>query len=58
MTAGRGSAHFAEIYGAAMPEETASRITDNIIAEMQDWANWPLDAGVCKSPAGLKRRYF
>jgi hypothetical protein len=41
-----------------MPEETASRITDNIIAEMQDWANWPLDAGVCKSPAGLKRRYF
>jgi len=38
------SAHFAEIYGASVSKETVSRITDTVIAEMQEWASRPLDA--------------
>ena len=44
MTTGEISAHFAEIYGAAVSKETISRITDKVVAEMQEWANRPLDA--------------
>jgi putative transposase len=44
LTTGEISAHFAEIYGAAVSKETISRITDKVVAEMNDWANRPLDA--------------
>jgi len=44
MTMGEISAHFAEIYGASVSKETISRITDKVVAEMNDWANRPLDA--------------
>ncbi|GLZ38131.1 IS256 family transposase [Actinokineospora sp. NBRC 105648] len=43
MTTGDISAHFAEIYGSSISKETISRITDKVVAEMQDWANRPLD---------------
>src|SRR6187399_725423 len=43
MTTGEISAHFAEIYGASVSKETISRITDTVVAEMQDWAARPLD---------------
>jgi putative transposase len=44
MTTGDISAHFAEIYGASVSKETISRITDKVVAEMNDWASRPLDA--------------
>ena len=44
MTTGDISAHFAEIYGASVSRETVSRITDKVVAEMNDWASRPLDA--------------
>jgi putative transposase len=44
MTTGDISAHFAEIYGASVSKETISRITDKVVAEMNEWANRPLDA--------------
>jgi hypothetical protein len=44
LTTGEISAHFAEIYGASVSKETVSRITDKAIAEMNEWANRPLDA--------------
>ncbi|KZB84785.1 hypothetical protein AVL48_31765 [Amycolatopsis regifaucium] len=44
MTTGDISAHFAEIYGSSVSKETISRITDKVVAEMQDWASRPLDA--------------
>src|SRR6202046_20884 len=43
LTTGEISAHFAEIYGAAVSKETVSRITDRVIEEMQGWQNRPLD---------------
>lgn len=43
MTSGEISAHFAEIYGASVSKETISRITDKVVAEMNDWASRPLD---------------
>jgi transposase-like protein len=44
LTTGEISAHFAEIYGASISKETISRITDKVVAEMQEWASRPLDA--------------
>jgi putative transposase len=44
LTSGEISAHLAEIYGASVSKETISRITDKVVAEMNDWANRPLDA--------------
>jgi putative transposase len=44
LTTGEISAHFAEIYGAAVSRETVSRITEKVVAEMQEWATRPLDA--------------
>ena len=44
LTTGEISAHFAEIYGASVSKETISRITDKVVAEMNDWAGRPLDA--------------
>ncbi|MGQ4601659.1 transposase, partial [Nocardia sp. R6R-6] len=43
LTTGEISAHFAEIYGASVSKETVSRITDKVIAEMQEWSARPLD---------------
>jgi len=45
LTTGEISAHFAEIYGASISKETVSRITESVIAEMQDWVSRPLDSG-------------
>src|SRR6478672_7831559 len=44
LTTGEISAHFADIYGASVSKETISRITDTVVAEMQDWAARPLDS--------------
>ena len=44
LTTGEISAHFAEIYGASISRETVSRITEKVVAEMQEWASLPLDA--------------
>jgi len=44
LTTGEISAHFAEIYGASVSKETVSRITDNVVAEMNEWTNRSLDA--------------
>src|SRR5919107_3319142 len=43
MTTGEISAHFAEIYGASVSKETISRITDKVVAEMNEWSTRPLD---------------
>ncbi|WUC07776.1 IS256 family transposase [Nocardia sp. NBC_00565] len=43
LTTGEISAHFAEIYGALVSKETVSRITDKVVAEMQEWSCRPLD---------------
>jgi transposase-like protein len=44
LTTGDISAHFNEIYGASVSKETISRITDKVVAEMNEWASRPLDA--------------
>lgn len=44
LTTGEISAHFSEIYGASVSKETVSRITDKVVAEMQEWASRPPDA--------------
>lgn len=44
LTTGGISAHFAEIYGASVSNETVSRITDQVIAEMSEWQSRPLDS--------------
>ena len=43
LTTGEISAHFAEIYGASVSKETISRITESVVAQMQEWASRPLD---------------
>jgi putative transposase len=43
LTTGEISAHFAQIYGAAVSKDTISRITDNVIEEMQGWSARPLE---------------
>ena len=42
LTTGDISAHFAEVYGASPSLETISRITDELIQEMNDWKSRPL----------------
>src|SRR3954468_24054906 len=44
LTTGEISAHFSEIYGASISKETVSRITDKVVAEMNEWSSRPLDA--------------
>jgi putative transposase len=39
------SAYFAEIYGASVSKETVSRITDKVVAEMNEWTDRPLEGG-------------
>ena len=43
LTTGEISAHFEQIYGAAMSKDTISRITDKVVEEMTEWQNRPLD---------------
>jgi Transposase and inactivated derivatives len=43
LTTGEISAHFAEIYGASVPKETISQITDKVLEEMASWCSRPLD---------------
>jgi transposase-like protein len=42
LTTGEISAHFAEVYGAAIGKDTVSRITDTVDEEMQAWTSRPL----------------
>jgi transposase-like protein len=37
-------AHFRDIYGASVSKETVSRITDKVVAEMEEWSHRPLDS--------------
>lgn len=46
LTTGEISAHFHDIYGASVSKETVSRITDKVVAEMEEWSHRPLDPGV------------
>src|SRR5437764_4048413 len=43
LTTGEISAHFHDIYGASVSKETVSRITDAVVAEMEEWSHRPLD---------------
>lgn len=42
LTTGEISAHFKEIYGASVSRETVSRITERVVAEMNEWSSRPL----------------
>lgn len=44
LTTGEIRTHFAEIYGASVSKETISRITDKVVAEMDEWSARPLDS--------------
>src|SRR5947209_995901 len=44
LTTGEISAHFRDIYGASVSKETVPRITDAVVAEMEEWSNRPLDS--------------
>lgn len=43
LTTGETSAHFADIYGAAVSKDTISRITDKVLEEMTAWHTRPLE---------------
>jgi putative transposase len=43
LTTGEIASHFGEIYGAQVSKETISRITDKVIADMNEWTSRPLD---------------
>ena len=43
LTTGEISAHFEQIYGAAVSKDTVSRITDKVLEEMASWSNRPLE---------------
>jgi transposase-like protein len=43
LTTGEISAHFADVYGAAISKDTISRITDRVLEEMQTWWSRPLE---------------
>ena len=42
LTTGEISAHFAEVYGASVSKDTVSRITDQVVEDMQAWSSRPL----------------
>lgn len=44
LTTGEISAHFADIYGASVSRDTVSRITETVVAEMEEWKHRPLDS--------------
>ena len=43
LTTGEIQAHLEEMYGATVSRDTVSRITDQIVADMNAWQNRPLD---------------
>lgn len=43
LTTGEVPAHLAEVYGAEVPKDTISNITDRVPGEMADWQARPLD---------------
>jgi hypothetical protein len=43
LTTGEIAAHFADVFGARVSKDTISRITENVIGEMTEWQNRPLD---------------
>jgi putative transposase len=43
LTTGEISAHFADVYGASVPKDTVSTITDRVLEEMQAWWARPLE---------------
>lgn len=43
LTTGEVAAHFADVYGAEVSKDTVSRITDKVVAEMDEWRNRPLE---------------
>jgi putative transposase len=43
LTHGEISAHFADVYGASVSEDTVSRITDRVLEEMTTWWARPLE---------------
>ena len=43
LTTGEIAAHFDEVYGAKVSKDTISRTTDEVLDEMAEWRDWPLD---------------
>jgi transposase-like protein len=43
LTTGEVAAHFEEVYGAKVSRDTISRITDQVLEEMAEWRDRPLD---------------
>ena len=43
LTHGEIAAHLAEVYGAEVPEQTISTITDRVMEGMAEWQSLPLD---------------
>jgi transposase-like protein len=37
------SAHLVEVYGAGVGKDQVSRITEAVVAELNEWQNRPLD---------------
>jgi len=44
LTHGEIAAHLAEVYGAEVPEQTITTITDRVMEGLADWQSRPLDA--------------
>lgn len=44
LTTGEVSAHLAEVYGANVPKDMVSRITDRVLEGLAEWQNRPLDS--------------
>ena len=43
LTTGEVAAHFMDVYGANVPRDTISRITEKVAGEMVEWKHRPLD---------------
>ena len=46
LTTGEVAAHFEDVYGTRVSKDTISRITDQVVEEMTEWRNRPLDRRV------------
>lgn len=44
LTTGEIAAHFDDLYGARVSQDTISRITDKVLAEMAEWTARPLES--------------
>ncbi|GAA4550729.1 hypothetical protein GCM10023175_41320 [Pseudonocardia xishanensis] len=45
LTTGEVAAHFAEVYGAKVSNDTISNITDEVLDDMAEWQNRPSTPG-------------